>query len=411
MVIDDILAAREARRELIARISDTGAVVTVKANIPGVNKNTPHALLCSAYFARLAEQMGVYDFFSDVSADGRCFIGRAEDAAGAKAQLSAIEEGHPIGRLIDMDVTDKGAEASISRGSMRRCFLCGEAAFVCSRRGGHKRERLIEFFNKRTEEFFSSLMADYTLEAIMAELMLTDKFGLVSPVSTGSHPDLDCAVMRRGAEAIYQTLAECFTAGLTAERPEGLLSLLRPIGIRCEEAMLLSTEGANAYKGFIFVGGALLAASGYALGRGESFSEIYKIAARICEDIDTGMPKDTFGHKASLLGFGGIRAEAKAGFPTVKYAEERLSSGCAPLKLLTEIVGRAEDSVLLKRAGGMEAYEYYKRLISSTDTENTEELKKVNALCESEGISIGGSADILIAAVLMQKIRNAFLWG
>lgn len=411
MEINDILAAREARRELVSRLCRDSAVVTVKANIPGGNKNTPHAMICSAYFALIAKNMGAYSLFSDKSADGRCFVGRVNDANALKAALSKIEEEHPIGRLIDMDVTEKGAEHSISRGNLRKCFLCGEAAFVCSRRGGHKREELIAYFNKRTEEYFSSLVSVTVSDSMLAELNLTDKFGLVSPVSSGSHKDLNYEIMKHAIGVIAPILTECFTVGLIAEHPEGLLSILRPIGVRCEQAMLRATHGANAYKGFIFVGGVLLAAVGYVLGNGLAFDFIYDVAAEICADMDKGMPHDTFGHKAALDGFGGIRAEAKAGFPTVNYACDALSSGIEGLSLLTQIVAKAEDSVLLKRAGNKERYLYYKKLISSVNTKDDGETKKINALCESEGISIGGSADILIAAHLMQKIKNLFMWG
>lgn len=410
MEVNDILEAREARRELVSRLCKDSAVITVKANIPGADKNIPHALLCTAYFANVAKNRGAYSLFADNSADGRCFIGRVRSAETAKTELSKIEEEHPIGRLIDIDVTEKASDRSMSRGKLRKCFLCGEAAFVCARRGGHKKESLISYFKERVEDCFLALACETLREAMFAELDLTDKFGLVSPTSSGSHTDLDYGIMAKAIGAIAPTLAECFVKGLVAERPEGLLTSLRPIGIRCEEKMLSVTGGANAYKGFIFVGGALLAASGYVLGHGLPFDSCYVTAAKICADMDAGMPSDTFGHFASLSGFGGIRAEAKAGFPTVNYACTRLLGGCESLRLLTEIVGKAEDSVLLKRAG-REKYDSYQKLISSVNTEDREELKRVNDLCESEGISIGGSADILIAAHLMQKIKNLFMWG
>lgn len=413
MEADRILMAREERRRLVSGLSRRGAVVTVKANVPGADKNTPCAMLCTAYFARLAENMGARDLVSLGGADGRCFVGMISNAGEYKSAAARLEEEHPIGRLIDIDVTDTMGERSLIRGAMRRCFLCGEPAFVCSRRGTHTREELIEYFDGSTESFFTDYMCRLTLEAMMAELEIEGKFGLVSPSSPGSHRDLDYRIMRAAAEAICPTLYRCFSVGLNARRAEGMLSALRPVGMLCEEKMLRATGGANAYKGFIFVGGVLLAASGFAIGRGLPFEDIWDTARRICLDMNAGMPTDTFGHFAYLKnGFGGIRGEAEAGFPTVKYAEKRLSpelDAGSRLRALAETVGRAEDSVLLKRAGSPERYEYFKRLISSVNTEDKEELERVNRLCVSENISIGGSADILIAAVLMRKIRNSFI--
>ena len=411
MVANDILTAREERRAIISSLAAKSAVVSVKSNLPGENKNTPEAYLCTSYFARIAEEVGSYGMKAYLGADGPAYIGRAEDGALMKKRLSEIEADHPIGRLIDMDVTEMGGDRSLSRTGMRLCFLCGEPAFVCARRGAHKREELIDYFNTSARGYFTSLMAGITSEAMLDELELTDKFGLVSPVSNGSHNDLNYGIMRKAIDAIAPTLAECFAVGLSAECTEGLLSVLRPLGLKCEGEMLSVTLGANAYKGFIFVGGVLLAAAGYAVGRGLSFDEVYSVAKKICSDMDAGLPTDTFGHKARTLGFGGIRAEAMAGFSSVKCARVMLSEGKSPLSVLSFTVGSIEDSVLLKRAGTRERYEYYKALISSLDVSDGDALAKINSLCESEGISIGGSADILIAAHLMQKIYNLFKWG
>ena len=411
MEIKDILAAREERREIISRLSLDGAVVSVKANIPGANKNTPTAYLATSYFARLAELSGVSGLRAYGGADGRCYIGRCYDAIEAKRALSKIEEEHPIGRLIDIDVTDRTADRSLSRGGMRRCFLCGQAAFVCARLGTHKADELISFFDKSIIDYFTSLMSEVLAESMKFELMLTDKFGLVSPTSNGSHTDLSYEIMQHAIGVIAPVLAKCFSVGLLSEDVRGLLIHLRPLGLLAEEKMLSVTDGSNAYKGFIFVGGVLLAAAGYALGMGLSFDEIYSVAAEISADMDSGMPTDTFGHKARSLGFGGIYAEAKGGFPTVAYASARLLSGQGALPLLCEIVGKADDTVLLKRAGNKEKYEYYKALISTVNTEDKDALAMINALCEKERISIGGSADILIAAHLMQSIKNLFKWG
>lgn len=413
MNAERILQAREERRTLVCELSRHGAVVTVKANVPGMDKNIPAARLCVAYFARLAENMGAHDLVSLEGDDGKCFVGKISDAEEYKAQAVSLEENHPIGRLVDIDVTEKCTDHSLTRGRLRRCFLCGEAAFVCSRRGSHTKNELIKYFDKSTSDFFLDYISRLSYEAMMAELELEDKFGLVSPTSCGSHCDLNYGSMLAAAETICPTLAQCFIVGLNAARAEGMLLRLRPIGVLCEEKMLKATRGANAYKGFIFVGGVLLAAAGFVIGQGLSFANIWQTARKICLDMLDGMPEDTFGYTAfTKNGFGGIRAEASAGFPTVRFAEEQLSAeldSTSRLKVLTDIVGRAEDSVLLKRAGCIERYEYYKDLISSLDVKNKEELERVNRSCVSENISIGGSADILIAAVLMRKIRNSFI--
>ena len=69
-------------------------------------------------------------------------------------------------------------------------------------------------------------------------------------------------------------------------------------------------------------------------------------------------------------------------------------------------MGNIEDTVLLKRSGTYEKYLYFKRLISSADPQNKEKIKILTAECIKNNISIGGSADLLIAGVLVKKIRG-----
>ena len=75
--------------------------------------------------------------------------------------------------------------------------------------------------------------------------------------------------------------------------------------------------------------------------------------------------------------------------------------------VLTFILGEIDDSVLLKRAGSFERYEQYKKLITESNYKNAKEITKE---CIENNISIGGSADILICAVLINKLKQNFIF-
>lgn len=413
-VIDKILTARDRRRAVISKMSQTSDVVSVKANIPGSNKNIPHAALLVSYFSQIIKNQHCPNIEMHGGFDGVWALGKVQSGEEFKKIAVNIEEAHPIGRFIDIDVTLCREKKSLNRASLRKCFLCDNPAFVCGRTGIHTPQELLSFFVSHTEDYFQNLMSDIVLESMMVELNLENKFGLVSPISSGSHNDLDYNIMKTAAEAISHPLSECFAVGLRAETTENMLAFLRPIGLSCEEKMLAVTCGANAYKGFIFVGGVLLAAIGYAIGKRLPFREVYRISAEICRDIEDAPPIETFGYFAfKECGFGGIRKHARRGFDVVKLAEERLRSDfnkTSLLTVLTTIVGKIEDTVLLKRANNMERYLYFKEMISTLKISNTDELLGLNQLCEQENISIGGSADVLIAAVMMKKVRGIFLW-
>lgn len=413
-VIDKILSARDSRRTLILKMSQTSDAVSVKANVPGGNKNIPHALMLVSYFSKIIKNEQCRDIEMHGGFDGTWAVGRVKSGEDFKRTSVSIEENHPLGRFIDIDVTLCGEEKSLNRASMRKCFLCDNPAFVCGRAGTHTAEELLDYFKDSTEKYFKNLISNIVFESMMAELNLENKFGLVSPTSNGSHKDLSYNIMKKAAEAVSEPLTECFLAGLRAEAPEGMLSVLRPIGLFCEDKMNAETCGANAYKGFIFAGGILLGAAGYAVGRGLAFSDVYRVAAEICRDIEDAPACNTFGYYAfKELGFGGIRKHAKCGFDVVKLAEERLDTALSRgslLSVLTAIVGKIDDSVLLKRAKSIERYLHFKEMISTATLSDSDELLKLNRLCEEENISIGGSADVLIAAVMMRKLREIFLW-
>ncbi len=59
----------------------------------------------------------------------------------AKLLCCNIEDNHPLGRLMDMDVITP--EGPLSREKERQCLLCGRPARYCMRAGTHTTEELI----------------------------------------------------------------------------------------------------------------------------------------------------------------------------------------------------------------------------------------------------------------------------
>ena len=65
------------------------------------------------------------------------------DALDVKRACTEFEEGHPLGRLLDIDVVEMAGETPtpISRTALgmspRRCFICNEEAKVCARSRKH----------------------------------------------------------------------------------------------------------------------------------------------------------------------------------------------------------------------------------------------------------------------------------
>ncbi len=120
----------------IKRSEDT--LIIADAMVEALNKVTPplHHLLSRD----LLTGFEIY-FLSDLAPDK------------LKQIVSKIEDNHPLGRLMDIDVIDKeGIPVSrISNGdSSRKCLLCDNDARTCMRAFTHSQEELLAEIHKRT---------------------------------------------------------------------------------------------------------------------------------------------------------------------------------------------------------------------------------------------------------------------
>ena len=411
MVTDGILADREARSNEIKNLSKLSDVACLKANVPGFIKNTPSAKVLVSYFIKLLNNQGLTVEKTLSGADGDCALFLLKNGKAYKTKFIALEEKHPLGRFIDIDVTLKNSSVSLSRNNLRKCFICNKPAFYCGRVKAHTLAELLKHMEDKTEGYFTALLSKTVEESMLIELNQKNKFGLVCKNTKGSHNDLNYKVMKRAIKAIKTPLAQCFFIGLNSNSCDNMLKLLRPIGLYCEEKMYFATNGANAYKGFIFIGGAILASVGYLINKSLPLSNLSEIIKSVCNGIDDAPNTQTFGYKAyHEKGFGGIRKLCLNDFDVVINFSKKIDKQPL-LRTLTEIVKEIDDSVLLKRSLTFDRYLYFKNLISNVDIENKKQLKKANQECLKNNVSIGGSADVLISSILLSKLVKIFNLG
>lgn len=97
------------------------------------------------------------------------------------------------------------------------------------------------------------------LAAMLYEVSVNPKPGLVDPVDAGPHPDMNVFMFIDSAVSLRRYFDECvaageqFTGGLTA-LPD-LFQTIRPAGIEAEKDMFGATHGVNTHKGAIFFTG------------------------------------------------------------------------------------------------------------------------------------------------------------
>jgi holo-ACP synthase/triphosphoribosyl-dephospho-CoA synthase len=235
-------------------------------NMPGPYKNFPWGRRC--FFAGLeALKLGLraegihirHEEVSEGAAGCRAFIAAAAEGPRLKAAAVYIEETHPLGRLLDIDVL--GPEGKIRRADLgaeeRKCLICGADAFVCGRSRAHSVEELTAAVLSIMENFFrenlGNIISGAALGALVGEAAVTPKPGLVDRANNGAHGDMDFFTFIDSTAAIIPYFRQCALAGFeSAASPVELFNSLRPGGEIAELDMRKAAGGANTHRGLFF---------------------------------------------------------------------------------------------------------------------------------------------------------------
>ena len=257
--------------------------------------------------------------------------------------------------------------------------------------------------------------------AMLDELATWPKPGLVGPVDTGSHRDMDAGTLTRSADAIHPFFLVLARAG---ERQAGMTEL-RAIGLAAEAAMMAATGGVNAHRGAIFALGLICAAEGalrYAPGPAEV--RLDAVRARWGEAIlhDPASSRSHGGVAASRFGVGGARAEAAGGFPTLcavglpALREGRRlrprDADAARVHCFFALLATVDDTNLLHR-GGRAGLAFAKGAASSFLAGGSigapswrNEAEWVHQAFVARDLSPGGSADLLAATLFLDALET-----
>jgi holo-ACP synthase CitX len=422
-MIDQILLAREARMIHFKKaLENSPMVLLIKANIPGNNKNIWISKYLVLLFKRILEHTcEPCESYSFESMDGpyvMIYLPQ-DDPLSIKHFLMHIEETHPLGRFIDLDLFNNPTK-SISRSDidapLRTCIMCNQPAIECMRNHNHSTLDIMDYIEEKTTSYLLNDIKKLIDLSILTELELEDKFGLVTKTSSGSHPDMDYNLMVKAKNAIIDDLIEIYKLSLEDNSLDQLFPLAKEIGINAEKNMLKVTHGINCYKGLITVLGFACLSSGYALKHQQNFSDIFDNIKILSKDLkfNSYESSHTFGMKAyQKYQFLGIRGELHHGLPTVNnilksYNHLSLDDSTNLRKALRDIITLCEDTVFLKRSHTLKNYDQIKNEISLLDMDNLIDIKDFTQKMISSNISFGGSADLLVTAIFLLNIKHLY---
>ncbi|VDC42667.1 2-(5''-triphosphoribosyl)-3'-dephosphocoenzyme-A synthase [Streptococcus canis] len=273
-------------------------------------------------------------------------------------------------------------------------------------------------------------ISQLALKALLYEVSLSPKPGLVDRLDNGAHTDMTFMTFVDSATALSPFLLAYLEAGFdyAEEEPLLLFNRLRHLGKKAELAMFEATHGINTHKGLNFSLALLLGATGSYLAQNPQLREdlnrfnqedslaichLVKPMTRHLIQADLGhlntKKELTYGEKLFLTyGIKGPRGEASEGFPTLTnhalpYFRQTISQTdpeTSQLRLLVYLMSIVEDGNLIHR-GGIEAWKEVKGDMQALLQQELSAGKLRLALSDynqhlvSKHLSPGGSADLL----------------
>ena len=350
------------------------------------------------------------------------------DAKAFKVLTCKIENEHPLGRMMDIDVFDE-ASVLLSRSQFgmgkRRCLLCDDDAFLCARAQKHSYEALNAHIKTLVQEHaFSHSIALWCERAMKTEVELTPKPGLVDRANSGAHDDMDINTFYASIQAIKPYISQFLEA-----KPLSF-DTLRLIGQACEKAMFEATNGVNTHKGMIFCLALTCGALSMLKATQKPFTcnDLQTHIQRLCEglvekDLMLSHPNSAGARFFYETGSLGIRGQAQSGFALVfegslpfYEAQEKILGEEKALKLtLLWLMARLDDSTVWSR-GGIEGLRYVQTKAHETllhvkhfPEHLDPSLKAFDEDLIARHLSPGGSADLLSLTWLFAHLSKIVL--
>ena len=268
------------------------------------------------------------------------------------------------------------------------------------------------------------VIGQLALRTLHQELSAYPKPGLVSPVDSGSHQDMDAATFFRSLVSLRRYFVEIARAGSC----DADFAELNVLGRAAESRMMQATGGINTHRGGIFNLGLIAAAAGAMRARGCGFQG--EALGRFVRETwgarirahGSSLPKTSHGAEVALRhGSGGAIEEAAGGFPHVfgvglPALQASLSSGAslhdATVQCLFALLAVLPDSNLLYRGGteGLSFAQGAARAFLAAGGVHHPGWRPLAVELHREfvrrNLSPGGSADLLAATLFVHWLQR-----
>lgn len=259
------------------------------------------------------------------------------------------------------------------------------------------------------------------IRALYTEIALYPKPGLVSPVDSGAHDDMDFRLFMRSLFALRGYFVRIADEGAA----EADFPVLRRLGIAAEHRMLAATGGINTHRGAIFSLGLLTAAAGW-LGRRGQTTRSGAIGRAVLQAwgrdiLAASCSRGSHGERAVCrYGVRGARQEAADGFPllftvalpALRAALSKGDADAALIETLFVLIARLDDTNLLHR-GGLDGLAFARREAgafldagSVGRSDWRDRAIGIHRAFVARRLSPGGAADMLAATWFVHRLES-----
>lgn len=382
---------RAHRQHELAKEFET--IVIIRPNFPGKEKKNPVANFVSLLMMiAMEKELPTCHRETMYKEEGLIFLlGTAKEALEVKEYALQLEENHPLGRLVDIDVMNTSGE--MSRRELghdeRKCFICSKRAVLCVRNRTHALDEVIDFFYRQVETYLMPVdkkerFLRTLLFAITTELSRIRTYGCVGFSTTGVHADMDAGTFIDSTKALL---------GILKEMPEETtFQQLRTYGVEGEKKLMQATQGINAQKGLHFF--SLLLFDAYLNCDFKSMKDyIFNRTQSLKEDL-MHLPPHLSKENC------GARGHALEGFDTLFENVDRAKNIDACTLWWMQ---NTDDTTAIRRRG----IEFWRKAQAMAKPEGTLEKKDYfNEFCIKEGISTGGVADLVTCTLTLYLLKE-----
>ncbi len=133
-------------------------LVCLTVQLPGPEKRNACSLAIGKAGREALSQHFPFVLEKDLETGYEAYFSSSATSLETKRITCSLEETHPLGRLMDIDVI--GADGPVAREAIglepRRCLLCGNEVRYCMRAGTHTKEELLARIREMVETYTNS---------------------------------------------------------------------------------------------------------------------------------------------------------------------------------------------------------------------------------------------------------------